>query len=479
MNADQVNATQRRGMRFKVLSDDQVREIHARALEVLDRTGILIGSERARSLLADAGCRIRGDVVKFPPGLVEWALGAAPSHFWLHDRTGERALDVGGHKTYFGLGPTLLYMIDPVTGKPRKFVKAGTERAARLTDALAHIDWVMGLGTISDCDPQYADRHEFDALVRNTSKPTIVWASSTDGVRDIVKMAEAVVGGGRQLRERPFIAFFFAPTSPLAQDATSVEKLLLTTSEGIPTVYAPAPQGGASAPITLAGELVSTHAENLASLTIAQVSRPGVPIVVGGVIGTMDMRAAQLAYGAPEMQLMLAAYNDIATHYGVPTWGTAGCSDSKAIDQQAAIEATQSVLYSLLSGINLVHDVGYIGSGTVGSLELITMVDEIIGMAKYPMRGIRVEEPTLALDAVDRASANGQFQTSPHTLAHLREQLWAPTLMDRQSLEKWRETGSKTMRDRVKAKLKGILKDHDPEPLPRETLDRLQAILPE
>ena len=479
MRAEQTNVTQRSGMRFKVLADDQIHEIHARALEVLDRTGVSIGSERARSLLADAGCRVRKDVVKFPPGVVEWALKAAPSHFWLYDRTGERALDVGGHKTYFGLGPTLLYMIDPVTGKPRKFVKAGTERAARLTDYLPNIDWVMGLGTISDCDPQYADRHEFDALVRNTSKPTIIWAGSTDGVRDIIRMAEAVSGGERELREHPFISFFFAPTSPLAQDATSVEKLLLTTSEGIPTVYAPAPQGGASAPVTLAGELVSTHAENLASVTIAQVSREGAPIVIGGVIGTMDMRTAQLAYGAPEMQLMLAAYNDIAQYYGIPTWGTAGCSDAKVIDQQAAIEATQSVLYSLLSGINLVHDVGYIGSGTVGSLELITMVDEIIGMAKYLLRGIRVDEETLGLDVIDRIRSNGQFITSPHTLEHFREQLWTPSLMDRQSYETWRDTGSKTMRDRVADKLKGILKGHDPTPLPRETLRQLQDILPE
>ena len=479
MKSDQTNVTQRLGMRFKILSDDQIREVQARSLEVLDRTGVSIGSARARSLLANAGCRIRGEIVKFPPGLVEWALDAAPSHFWLYDRTGTRALDVGSHKTYFGLGPTLLYMIDPVTGKPRKFVKAGTERAARLTDALPNIDWVMGLGTISDCDPDHADRHEFDALIRNTTKPTIIWAGSTDGVRDIIKMAEAVAGGERELREHPFISFFFAPTSPLAQDETSVEKLLLTTSEGIPTVYAPAPQGGASAPVTLAGELVSTHAENLASVTIAQVSREGAPIVIGGVIGTMDMRTAQLAYGAPEMQLMLAAYNDIAQYYGIPTWGTAGCSDAKVIDQQAAIEATQSILYSLLSGINLVHDVGYIGSGTVGSLELITMVDEIIGMAKYLTRTVRVNEATLALDTIDRVRSNGQFLTSPHTLEHFREQLWTPTLMDRQSYETWRETGSKTMRDRVADKLKGILKDHDPTPLPRETLRQLQDILPE
>ena len=100
--------------------------------------------------------------------------------------------------------------------------------------------------------------------------------------------------------------------------------------------------------LRLAGELVSTNAENLASIVISQLRKPGFPIIMGGVIGTMDMLQAQLAYGAPEMQLMLAATMDIAHYYGIPTWGTAGCTDSKIVDQQAAIEATQSVLCSAL-----------------------------------------------------------------------------------------------------------------------------------
>lgn len=463
---------------LKILSEDQVRRIHAASLQVLQRTGVLIESEEALAMLRKAGCRVKNGVAKFPPGLVEWAVDAAPSQFLLYDRTGGYALTVGGCNTYFGLGPTLLYMIDPETGEQRRFVKSGTERTARLADALPNIEWLMGLGTISDCDPQYADRHEFDALVRNTTKPLVIWAESAQGVRDIVRIAQVVAGGEERFREAPFIAFFFAPTSPLAQDKRSIEKLLCAVDHGIPTVYAPAPQAGASAPVTLAGELVSVNAENLASVVVSQLRKAGFPIVVGGVLGTMDMLHAQLAYGAPEMQLMLAAYMDIARYYNLPSWGTAGCSDSKLLDQQAAIEAAQSVLYSALSGANLVHDVGYLGSGRVGSPEMVTMVDEIISMAKYIGRGIRIDEESLALDVIDQVGPGGEFLTSPHTLKHFRDQLWFPSLMDRNPYDKWFESGAKTMRQRVKEKARHILKTHEPEPLPEAILEEIDDLLP-
>lgn len=478
MRTDRSNASERAGLRFQVLSDDEIAEIHARSLEVLDRTGVFIESDEVLQMLSEAGCRVRNGVAKFPPGLVEWAIGAAPSHFLLHDRSGENALNVGGYNTYFGLGPTLLYMLDPQTGERRKFVKSDTEKAARVADALPNIDWVMGLGTISDCDPQYSEIHEFEAMVRNTTKPLIIWSESLQGVQDIIKMAEAVVGGEEQLKEAPFIASYSEPISPLTQNKIAVEKLLITADYGIPTVHTPIPQAGASAPVTLAGELVSINAENLASVTISQVRRPGAPIVIGGVIGTMDMLQAQLAYGAPEMQLMLAAYMDIAHFYDLPTWGTAGCTDSKLVDQQAAIEAAQSVLYSALSGSNLVHDTGYMASGTQGALEMLVMVDELVSMAKYIVRGIRVNEGTLALDAIDHVGPGGEFLTSDHTFKNFRDQLWFPTLMDRQPHDKWEAAGSKTMGDRIKEKVQRILDTHEPEPLPEDVVKEVQGFLP-
>jgi len=140
MRTDKTNISERVGLRLRILSDDQIKEIHSRSLEILNRTGVYVESDEAIRMLEDAGCRVQDGVVKFPPGLVEWALDAAPSQFLFYDRTGDRALNVGGHNTYFGMGPTLLYMLDPETGERRKFLKSDTEKAARVADALETLD---------------------------------------------------------------------------------------------------------------------------------------------------------------------------------------------------------------------------------------------------------------------------------------------------------------------------------------------------
>jgi trimethylamine--corrinoid protein Co-methyltransferase len=477
MQTNRANVTEQNTPRFQVLSESEVKQIHASSMEVLWRTGVYIESDEALRMMEEGGCKVNGRIAKIPPGLIEWAIDSAPSHFLLFDRNQKNPLNVGGHNAFFGLGPTLLHMIDPDTGKRRKFKKSDTEKAAKLVDALPNIEWVMGYGTISDVDQENASQHEFEAMLRNTSKPLIIWSPSPQGVRDAIKMAASAVGGEEKLMEAPFIASYSEPISPLTQNKEAVEKLLLTADYGIPTIHTPIPQTGASAPVTLAGELVSTNAENMASIVISQLRKPGFPIIMGGVIGTMDMLQAQLAYGAPEMQLMLAATMDIAHYYQIPTWGTAGCTDSHLVDQQAAIEATQSVLYSALSGANLVHDTGYMASGTQGALEMIALVDEIVGYAKFITNGIRVDEETLAVDVMNQVGPGGEYLTSQHTFKHFREQLYSQSLMDRQQRDKWEESGSKTLRDRLGEKVQDILKNHQPQPLPKEALDTIKQVL--
>ncbi len=477
MRSNRANVTVQNTLRFQILSESEIKQIHASSMEVLWRSGVFIESQEALNMMEEGGCKVKDGIAKIPPGLCEWAIDSAPSHFLLFDRSQKNPLDIGGYNSYFGMGPTLLHMLDPDTGERRKFRKSDTAMAAKVADALPNVEWVMGYGTLSDVNPDYADRHEFEAMMRNTSKPLVIWSDTPGGVRDAIKMAASAVGGEKKFLEAPFFASYSEPISPFIQNKMAVEKLLLTADYGIPTVHTPIPQTGASAPITLAGELVSTNAENLASIVISQLRKPGFPIVMGGVIGTMDMLQAQLAYGAPEMQLMLAATMDIAHYYGIPTWGTAGCTDSKIVDQQAAIEATQSVLCSALSGANLVHDTGYMGSGTIGALEMLALVNEIIGYAKFITKGIRVDEETLAVDVINKVGPGGEYLTTKHTFDHFREQLYPQSLMDRQMRDKWETGGAKPLRERLHEKVQDILKNHQPEPLPQEALDTIEDVM--
>lgn len=476
MRTDRANVARRTGIGHRVLSESQIKAIHEASLQVLERTGVFVQSEAVQDLLADAGCTVKGNTVRIPSHLVEWAINVAPSQFLLYDRNGQNPLLVGGHNTYFGLGPTLLNMLDPETGERRRFTKGDTEKAVRLVDALPNIDWAMAYGTISDHKPEHSDRHEFEAMVENTSKPLVIWSYTTEGLKDIMEMASVVAGSQDELIERPFIVSYSEPISPLTHDKTAGEKLLLAADYGIPIIHTPVSQGGASSPVTLAGELALINAENLSGLVISQLRKQGVPFVVGGVISIMDMAYAQLSYGAPELDLLMAAYMDIAHYYQLPTWGTGGCTDSKIVDEQAAIEGTLSVLFSALSGANLVHDVGYMESGSTGSLEMIAMVDEIIGQVKRIVSGITVDEDHLAINVVDEVGPGGNYLTTKHTMKYFKNEIWYPTLMDRQNIDRWKTAGEKTMGDRTKEKVQHILSTHKPAQLPEDVIASLASV---
>jgi trimethylamine--corrinoid protein Co-methyltransferase len=158
-------------------------------------------------------------------------------------------------------------------------------------------------------------------------------------------------------------------------------------------------------------------------------------------------------------------------------FSTAGCSDAKALDPQAAIEATFSIVTAALSGANLIHDVGYLESGLLGSFDMLVMADEIIGMAKRLLGGVRVTRDTLAVDVIEQVGPGGHYLTQEHTRAHFRAETWFPTLIDRQMRRTWAATGAQTMDQRIRAKVLDLLEHHQPLPLPDGAEARLREII--
>jgi trimethylamine---corrinoid protein Co-methyltransferase len=164
-------------------------------------------------------------------------------------------------------------------------------------------------------------------------------------------------------------------------------------------------------------------------------------------------------------------------HYKLPLWGTAGCTDSKAPDQQAAVEATASIMMSAMSGTNMVHDVGYLEGGNCSSLAMLVMCDEIIGYVKRLIRGVRVDDVTLALDAIKRVGPMGEFVTDPHTYDNFKSELWFPKIMDRHPAQKWIADGSLTMGDKAMARVRNLIENYEPDPLEDKVKNELGRIL--
>ncbi len=468
----QTNAT----VQFQVLSDDQRQEIFHAALHVLEHTGVEVHNDEALGILKAQGAWLDGARVRIPSYLVWQALASAPSSFTVYSRECNpgKNITVGPNCINYGPGPTCPNFRDSRTGERRKYLRQDARDVARVCDSLPNIDFVESLGTVSDTNPDLADVYEFAEMIANTGKPIVAWSYTIDTCRDIHQIAAAVAGSEAALRQRPNYIFYAEPLSPLVSSLEAADKLIYCAKNRIPIIYTPCPIGGGTAPTTSAGILVTALCESLHGLVIAQAISPGTPFVMGGVVSIMDMLSAVLAYGAPELSLQSAALTEMSRYVGLPVWSTAGCTDSKIVDEQAAIEGAISILFAGLSGANLIHDVGYTESAMTGDLRMTTMCNEIIGYVKRILRGIEVTPETLATEVIGEVGPGGNFLATEHTLAHFKDQFWFPSLMDRSGWAEWEAAGSLSMGDRVQTQIHDILDVHKPVPLGLEAQKQIE-----
>ena len=469
-----TNYKANRSLQFEVLSNDQCEEIFFSALEVLEKTGVEIHSEEALSLLEENGCWVEGERVKVPSYLIKKALNVAPSRVVLSDRKGSRKLFLEGNNSYFGPGLTNPNFIDLETGERRKVTKQDIANTARVCDKLENIDFVMSLAGLDEL----ADVREVHTMLQNTTKPIVSWGEDAAGCKDTVDMCSAVAGSLEELQQNPFIAYYAGdPVSPFNHPQDSLEKLLFLTDKGIPVIYPSGMLLGGTAPVTIAGAIVQGLADNLVALLLSQLKKEGAPFILGIGMALMDMKTNITSYGAPEHSLGYAAGVDLGHYLNLPTFGTAGVTDSKVVDQQAAIEAAISCYSSALSGANLIHDIGFLESGMTGSLEHLIMGNEIIGMVRRIISGVQVNKETLAVDVLDEVGPGGHFLGSEHTSNNFRKEIWFPSVMDRQNFSNWKKQGEKTMTERLNEKAKKILAEHNPEPLTTEMKNKIDKIL--
>jgi len=466
---------------LEFLTEKELDEIHYATLEVLERVGANVYHPEARELLYSAGARIENDLrVRIPPHLVEKALQLAPKRVTLSNRLGERTIFLEGAKLCFGTGSDLPNTIDHETGQRRKSLLKDVENGALVCDYLDNIDFIMCDALPSDIHPIMQELYEFYAMMKNSVKPMFLTVSS--GRRDMMEymyeMAVAVAGSREKLEANPFFAIYAEPTAPLRHAKDCLEVLLFCSEHRIPITYPAVIFSGANAPVTMAGVVTMANAATLAGLVIHQLKNPGAPYIYGGGGSTcLDMKHAIMAYGAPEFRVATTIEAQLSRRYGLSTWNTGGVTDSKTVDEQAAIEGTSSLLMSALGGGNIIHDVGYLESGLTGSLTFLVMMDEAIALVKRILRSYRVDRETLAVDLIAEVGPDGSFLTKPHTLQHFKQEFWSPRLIDRSNYERWVKQGSLTLQARAQAKVRKILSSHQPVPLPEETLKELERIM--
>jgi trimethylamine--corrinoid protein Co-methyltransferase len=474
MGIENINTT---GLSLKVLNKTQIMNIHSASLEILRRTGVRVFENEALNILKDNGCFIEdGNLVKMPAALVEWAIDIAPSQVTICNRNGEPTMFLQNDNVYFGPGSDCPFIMDPYTNERRKFVKKDIEDVAKLCDYLPNIDFACTLGIASDVTSERADRHHFEAMLLNTSKPVIFTAMDLNGLMDIVKMSVEVYGSLEKLQKDPFLLLFSPPVAPLRHPKEGMQKLLYMAENKLPIAYVAGVLAGATGPVTMAGSLAQANAEILSGLVISQLKRKGTPCLHGGAILLFDMKTGEPSYGAPEMLLMTAAFTDIAKYYELPMFSYSGVTDSKVLDQQAAIESAFWILFPALSGGHLAHDIGFMESGVCGSMELIVLCDEVIGMIKKIRKGILVNKETLALDVINKVGSGGTFIDTDHTFNNFKKN-WQPNFFDRFSYEFWKNNGGLSVNTKLNNKVKEILENHVSKKLDIEVVEKMHRIV--
>ncbi|MGD8243916.1 MAG: trimethylamine methyltransferase family protein [Anaerolineae bacterium] len=459
---------------MSVLNEQQIEQIHRATLEVLERTGVQITHPRALDLLHGGGARVDGKRVYIPAWMVEEAIRTAPPRVVLGNRRGERQVFLEGKKAWFGPSLDCIDYLDPTTNERRRFVSEDCRITSTVADALPNYTWVMTIGMADDVPPDIADRVIAKQVFTYTEKPLVFCCKDVNSVRDIYEMALLIAGSKEQFQKAPTCVHYSEPISPLLYYDPAVEKILFSAENGIPLINYPAPQAGSTAPATFAGQIVQGSAESLSGLVLAQLVNPGTPVIYGAFSTVMDMRTTVFSYAAPEMTLMIAALAQMAQFYQLPFFGTAGCSDAKFPDEQAAAEAAFSCMASALVGANLIHDSGWLDHGSVASPAHMVLVHEILDYVNQFTSGVPVNDETLALDVIDKVGPGGHYLEEQHTYDHFRD-IWYSDLFDRTILDEWRAQGEQQFQERLREKTEGVMQ-HQPAPLPDDVLDELERM---
>ena len=464
---------------LEILSEEQIYAIHSATLEILERIGMQCNNEAALRIFKDGGAYVEGDRVKIPPAMVEQALRTAPSRSLIRGRRGNGEVLLEKNVTNYGCGTDVPYHIDPYSHEIRLTVLKDIENMNKVVQKCENIDFTSNSGLASDVRPELQDLYHYKAGSTYCDKPFFTTAANSENMKVLIDMATVFAGSYENLRRAPLLIVYGEPVSPLFFDKNATDVLLVCAEYKVPIVFPPMVQIGATGPMSLAGGLAQGSAETLASLVLHQLKNPGAPFIWGPFVSMMDMHTTVCCYGGPVLMKSQAALGQISRFYGIPTFGFSCVTDSAEIDAQCGMEMMWSALVNALAGLNLCHDVGYLSSGMIVSLESLLLADEIISAVSHFMEGIEVNEETLALDVIEKVGPAGNFLSEKHSIRFLKKEGWYPRFLNRKNFQTWKTEGSKTVNQRLEEKAHQIIEEDVPPLISEDEMKELDKIIAE
>ncbi len=452
------------GGQYRPLSPEQIEIVHQASLQILEKTGITyeLGLENTVQMLEDNGATIDRNKknIRFPKGMIMEQVAKAPEKVILCGQDSKNDLHLTENRVHLGTGGAAIKILDLETGLARPTTLKDLHDVSRLVNQLDNIHFLVRPCIPTDIEKADYDINMFYACLSGSSKHVMAGVNDEQGLHNIIEMASMIAGSLENLQERPFVSVITSfAISPLKLCTQSTLIMQEANRNRIPVALSCAPMAGSTSPLTMAGTLAQIHAEQLAGITICQLTNEGAPLLYGGIPGMANLKTMGYSGGAVECGMMNAAIHQLAQHIKVPNYNSSGLTDSKVPDAQAGYEKALTAVLAAMGGSNYIHhSAGMLESMLTIAHEQFVIDDEIIGNCCKVLKGIDVDPEHLALEVIDAVGPGGNFMTSPHTMAHMRKEYYNGNgVTDRKSREKWVKDGSLDTRQRALGIAKKLL----------------------
>ena len=451
---------------LNVLSDDLIAKILDEAKRIMAETGMEIRGENMRQRMLDHGLKTdeTGKRILFPADVIDKAIADTPKSFTLYNRDGDPHAEIGGNNVHYVPGSSGLKILDHRTGETRLSNSTDFIEYARLCDGLEHIAYLStAFSTNKDIESQVSDAWRLYMSLITSKKPIVSGAFSEHGVPRMAEMMALFRSDRAELIAKPLSIFTITATGNFRYGEDSCQNLLDCVDAGIPVEIVPVTLMGLIAPVTLVGALVFHCVDVLTGLTMAQIVRPGTPVLFGGAPATFHMKAACSPMAAIEAQHLNVGYVAIAKSLELPTQAYMALSDGKLLDAQAGGETFSSALLAAIAGVNSVSGPGMLDFVLTFSLPKLVFDNEVCGQALHFVREIEPMEDLPTSELVEQLMRDDHLITAEHTLKHWPQELYlTDPVIDRLNRETWEEAGSMKLYDRACEQVEQRLADYTP-----------------
>jgi trimethylamine--corrinoid protein Co-methyltransferase len=451
--------------RYEILSQDAIETLDRGWRRIVSEIGVEFILPEAVEVFAKAGQKVDGDNVKLDPDFVLEQVAKAPHEFDVQARNPEHSIHIGGDHMAFA----------SVYGPP--FVREGDirrdatmedfERFAMLSQSFEELD--SAGGTIVEPNDRPLDSRHLDmvfALQTLTDKPYMGSVTSGPNAADTVRMTEMLLGGRESIEQTPGVISLINVNSPLRFDDRMLAAMFEYVRAGQPVVITPFLLMGAMSPVSIPASLVQQMAEGLAGIALAQLLRPGAPVIFGSFLSNTDMQSGSPSFGTPESAIGLLCTGQIARHFGLPWRSGGGFTSSQTVDAQASYEAMMTMLPTFLAGTNWVmHSAGWLESGLVSCYEKFVVDIEILRMLKEEFTPLEIDEESLAFGAHTEVGAGGHFLGAEHTLERFRDCFYRPLLSSTENFERWKRLGERDANARAGEIWRAKIEAYEPPPI--------------